>query len=131
MKRLKLRVSAICIICLSIIMTSICFANELSFNRKFVDSNQYTTIGSATKSANGTYGEIKVQTIYNANLVDSGYQQVYAKVLNGSAVLITRGSWYTVPIPSAYQHAGSNVLLKCKGHNPALDCYITGYWNVH
>lgn len=64
--------------------------------------------------------------------VDSNYKQIYVKGTSlGTGVLVTKGSWVEVPIPSGSSIKGNNILLYGKGHNPSLDCYVSGYWNVH
>lgn len=111
-----------------------CFAGEYNFanTMKFVDSNSYTYIGKATKDSNTNYGEVKILNIYKADGSSSGYQQVYARATTiGIVRLVTKGSWYNLTLPSSYRTAGSKVGLYCMGHDPSLDCKITGYWNVH
>lgn len=110
-----------------------CFAGEQSFLLRFVDSNQWSYITAATKDRNGTYGEIKVDAIYDADVsLDNNYSKVYAKATtDGTSTLVNRGEWVEVAIPSGYQSAGTEVKLYCMGHTPWLDCYINGLWNVH
>lgn len=115
-------------------MSSVCFAAEFNFStqKKDVDSNSYSYIGSAKKDSTTDYAELKLTKIYKANGDDSSYSYVYAKAnSNGTQTLIQKGSWVNVPIPAGAQAAGRTVNLYCKGHNPSLDCKISGFWNVH
>lgn len=136
MFRMKKRLYALVMaFTLMVSMSCVCYAAEYNFSgyKKSVDSNSWTYIGSATKDSTTTYGELKVTKMYDASgNLSSWYSQVYAKATsNGTSTLVTKGSWYTIPIPSSYQAAGKSVSLYCMGHDPSLDCKISGYWNVH
>lgn len=64
-------------------MSSVCFAAEFNFStqKKDVDSNSYSYIGSAKKDSTTDYAELKLTKIYKANGDDSSYSYVYAKEL--------------------------------------------------
>lgn len=136
MTKLKNRVFSLCLVfALALSLTTVCFAAEYNFSsyKKSVDSNSWSYIGAATKGSATTDGELKITKIYDADGNESSlFSQVYAKATtDGTSTLVTKGDWYDVPIPSAYQAAGKSVSLYCMGHIPWLDCKISGYWNVH
>ncbi len=111
-----------------------CFAAESNFSDEkiFVDSNQYTYITSAVKDNANSTPEVKITAIYDANKNDSDYRQIYVRGTSiGTSILVSKGSWVEVPIPSGANRVGNNILLYGKGHNPSLDCYVSGYWNAH
>ncbi len=110
-----------------------CLAGELSFNKKFVDSNSWTLIGSAVKDSYGSYGEVRILKMYNANQEeDADYKKLKVKAApNGEQTLAYKGRWCEVSIPLAYQLEGTSIQLFGMGNDSTLDCYITGYWNVH
>ena len=99
---------------------------------KFVDSNSYTIITSAIKEDVSSTPEVKITAIYNANKEDCDYKKIYVKASSvGTEVLVTKGSWIEVPVPDSLNKAGNGIVLYGKGHDPKLDCYVSGYWNVH
>lgn len=111
-----------------------CFAAESNFSNEkiFVDSNQYTYITSAVKDNVNSTPEVKITAIYDADKNDSDYRQIYVRGTSiGTSILVSKGSWVEVPIPAGANIVGNNILLYGKGHNPSLDCYVSGYWNVH
>lgn len=114
--------------------SSVCYAGEYNFSNKkhSVDSNTWSYVGSAMKDSDTEYAELKITKIYDANGLDSNYTYIYAKAtVNGTSTLIKKGDWRQVPIPSDYQKKGKGIMLYCMGHDPKLDCQISGYWNVH
>ena len=136
MSLLKKRVVMVAVaLSLTLSMSYPCYVAEYNFSdqKKFVDSNNWTYIGSATKDSTTSYGELKITQMYNTDdTINYAFSQVYAKATSsGTSILVTKGSWQTVPIPSSYQSAGKSVALYCMGHNPSLDCKISGFWNVH
>lgn len=134
MKKIKYFLSLGVAVILAMAIGITCFAAESNFSdeKKFVDSNDYTYITSAVKDDVSSTPEVKITAIYDANKNDSNYKQIYVKGTSlGTGVLVTKGSWVEVPIPSGSSIKGNNILLYGKGHNPSLDCYVSGYWNVH
>lgn len=124
----------ICFVLAVLLTSGVCLAAECNFtnDKKFVDSNSWTYVCSAVKDADGTLAAVKITTMYDANGKVASYQQVYVRATSsGAEKLVTKGTWIDVSIPSGSQKKGNAVALYCKGHNPSLDCYISGYWNVH
>lgn len=113
-------------------MTNVCFAKELDFTKVFVDSNQYTSVKSGTKDITNTTADLNVENIYTSSGGTSNYKQVKAKIMSsGTETIADKGATTSLPIPSRYQSAGSRVTLYCMGNNPALDCKISGYVDIH
>lgn len=107
-------------------------AAETQFSAKFVDSNQYTYVCTAQQYSYSDDAALKITQIYKADGSASNYKRVYCKsLLIGSAVLVEKGTWYDIPIPESLKGAGKNNDLYAMGHDPSLDCKISGYWNVH
>lgn len=107
-------------------------AGTVTFNKKYVDSNTYSIVATATKDTYYGYGEVLITNIYKANGAPSDYKQVYCKVYpNGETKLITiaEKTFVDIQIPVSAITPGSNVSLLAMGHNPALDCMVSGYWN--
>ena len=129
--RKKILVLLVLLFAFSIVGT--CLAGELSFNKKFVDSNSWTLIGSAVKDSDGSYGEVRISKMYDSNQEEAAnYKKLKVKAApNGNQTLVYKGDWCEVPIPLAYQLKGTSIQLFGMGNDPSLDCYITGYWNVH
>lgn len=107
-------------------------AAEQKFSKAYVDSNSYSAIASAYKDTDGDYGSLKITDIYKANGSSSDYQCVYCRTADlNSEKLVYKGSWYELQLPSYLRVKGKTVYLYVKGHNPKLDCRVSGYWNVH
>lgn len=130
---MKKKMSVLLVLLMVFSIAGTCFAGELSFKMKHVDSNSWSPIGNARKDESGTYGELKITKIYNDKQEESStYFYVKAKATpTGSPDTARKGTWCTLSIPSNYQAAGDLVPLYCQGNISFLDCYITGYWNVH
>lgn len=130
MKKIKVFFLFVAIMILS---SSISMAAEATMTKRHVDSNTYDVIANARKDMQTNYGEVKITEIYTADGDISSYEAIYVKACSADAsrATATKGTWVLVPIQSAYQSPGVNVPLYGKGRNPALDCKVSGYWNVH
>ena len=107
-------------------------AAEVTFTRKYVDSNTYSNIVYATKYQTTSYATVIVNQIFKADGTSSNYKYVYCRVApDGESVLVTKGNSYDLKIPTGLQVPGQNILLQAKGHNASLDCQISGMWNAH
>ena len=134
MKKIRCFVSSGMAAVIVIAMSITCIAAESNFSneKKFVDSNTYTSITYAVRDDVNSTPEVKITAIYDADKQDSNYKQIYVKASSfGTETLVTKGKWMDVPIPSIVNIKGNNIYLYGKGHNPSLDCYVSGYWNVH
>jgi hypothetical protein len=108
------------------------YANELAITDKFVDSNQWTYVGSATKSVTSSYASVKITVLKKSNGTASNYEKLKVKATStGIAYTATRTEWKDILIPSAYRAAGKSIAYYCEGNDPALDCLATGYFNSH
>ncbi len=113
-------------------MITIVSATEVSFTKRYVDSNEWTFVTTAKKQTTTTTASIYVTAIYKKDGSDSDYWRLYARASStGSSKLITSGSWCDLTIPTAYRDAGKFVPLELMGHDPSLDCQVSGYWVVH
>lgn len=129
MKRLISIVSAFLMIAAMITIIS---ATEVTFTKRYVDSNEWTFVTTAKKETTTTTASIKVTAIYKADGSDSDYWRLYAKASSGgTSTMITSGSWCDVQLPKTYQGAGKFVPLFLMGHDPSKDCQVSGYWVVH
>ena len=107
-------------------------AAETQFWKKFVDSNEYTYVCTAQQYTYSDKAAVKITEIYKADGSSSNYKQVYCKsMLIGEYKLVDKGSWEDLKIPDSVKGAGKNNDLYVMGHDPSLDCKISGYWNVH
>ena len=131
----KFRKSAVSILIVALLLaisTFVASATEVTFSKAYVDSNQYRSVTSAKKETTTTCADVKITDIYKADGSSSNYKKVYAKATyTGESVLVTKGSYYELTIPASYRSAGNTVYLYAMGHNPSLDCKISGYWLVH
>ena len=113
-------------------LSGVCFAAESAFTMKKIDSKTYTYVTAATKDNTGSNAEVKITLFHNASQDTALYSKAWVKATSsGDGRIGILGLWIPVPIPSAYRSAGKSVSMYAHGFNPALDCYITGYWNVH
>ena len=103
-------------------------AREVTFSKKFVDSNQWTYVTSATsESWDVKEGAVYIGDMFASDGSYAGYQNVWVKSDDNPQVLAVRRAWVNVP----FRVGMYNKKLYAMGHNPAIDCLITGYWNVH
>lgn len=131
MKRKKIIVSIFVLVMLFAI-TITANAAEMLFTSKYVDSNTYSEISTSTKQNSGSYGTVQITNIYKADGSSSDYQCVYCKATkNGEVKLVYKGNWVDLKLPGDYQMPGRGVTLFAMGHNPKLDCRISGYWSAH
>ena len=128
----KLSFVPVLAVAFALLMSSISFAKEVSFTKKFVDSNSYTFITSAVKDTYSETADIKISNIYKADGSSSNYNIVWIKVSGvDEGVPITKGYWYTMDLPPLYKDAGDSIILYAKGNNARLDCMISGILDVH
>ena len=107
-------------------------AAETQFTAKYVESDKYTYVCTAQQYSYSDYAAVKITQIYKADGSKSNYQQVYCKsMLIGEYKLVDKGCWEDLRIPDSVKGAGKSNDLYAMGHNPSLDCKISGYWNVH
>ncbi len=129
MKRLISIVSAFLMIAAMITIIS---ATEVTFTKKYVDSNQFTYVTQAVKQTNSDTAAVKITNMYKEDGSDSNYWRFYVRpTLTGGQYLIQKDKWYDLRIPATMQNAGTTVQLYAMGHDPSLDCRVSGYWNVH
>ena len=105
---------------------------ETQFSAKYVDSNEFTYVCRAQQYSYSDYAALKITQIYKADGSTSNYKRVHCKsMLVDEVVLVEKGTWMDIPIHSSVKGAGKNNDLYAMGHDPSLDCKISGYWNVH
>lgn len=103
-------------------------ANEAVFWSVFVDSNQWTYVTSArSEDGSSKLGAVYIGDMFASDGSYAGYKNVWVKNDNNAPVLAVRKEWVSVPMTTGKQMKK----LYAMGHNPAIDCLITGYWNVH
>ena len=114
-------------------LSGVCFAAESAFTMKKIDSKTYTYVTAATKDNTGSNAEVKIAKFYDASQNFSWfYTRAWVKATSsGDGCIGILNVWVPVSIPTEYRSAGDSVSMYAHGFNPALDCYITGYWNVH
>lgn len=113
-------------------MITIVSATEVSFAKRYVDSNEWRYVTTAKKETETTTASILITAIYKADGSPSNYWRLYAKATNGGpSRYIEKNVWYSISIPDTYQKAGKYVSLYLMGHDPSLDCQVSGYWVVH
>lgn len=113
-------------------VSGVCFAAESTFTRKFVDSNSKTYVTSAKKDNDGSVADVKVTDIYTSKEGLDIYSKIWVEATNnGNGVLALKNAWTSVAIPTGYRSAGDVVPMYATGFIPFLDCYVSGYWNVH
>lgn len=103
------------------------------FFKQYVDSNEYTYICSSTSSGWLDGVQISLGAIYKANGSESNYKKVYVMPHTNGTTLESRllnvntSTYYSVP--AAYQGNNVSSQLFAMGHNPSLDCQITGIFS--
>ncbi|MBP5623577.1 MAG: hypothetical protein J6X36_01755 [Lachnospiraceae bacterium] len=103
------------------------------FFNQYVDSNQYTYVCSSYGSGWVDHLQVYVGAIYKANGSESNYKKVYVMPSAGGNSLDSRllkvGNTSYYSIPAAYQGNDVTSQLFAMGHNPSLDCQITGLFS--
>lgn len=124
--------TCLCLVALIASMATMVFATEAPFSSKRVDSNEWTYVTGGKKETTTSSADLKITALYKADGSASDYWRIYAKATSsGTKTYVEKGSYYTIPIPSSFQAAGSNVSLYLMGHSPSLDCKASGNWVVH
>ena len=117
---------------LTLMLSSVCFAEGVTFEKVLVDSNSFGTIAIARKYQTTPTAYFYLGNIYKANGTDSTYQKIKVRVMSeGKIYTVERGKSYNLDIPEAYQEAGWDVAVLGMGNDPALDCRVSGRWDVH
>ena len=129
---MKKRIAALLMSALMIMsMFSVSYAASGDFSKKLVDSNSWTAIIKVTKSTARTRATVAINYIYKADGSTSNYSGVYAKASkSGTSKKASVGESCKLVIPSEYCKKDQTIQLWCKGLNPALDCKISGSFNV-
>lgn len=133
MKNIKGKNSIAIVIAMFIIISTnlVCKAQVSNFAKAYVDSNTYSYVTSATASSYSTTARVMVTNIFKADGSNSNYKQVYCKVNSGIPVLVTIGSYYKLGVPSSNRGAGKAISLYAMGHDPSLDCRVTGIFDAN
>lgn len=113
-------------------MAIVILGAEVSFNRKYVDSNTWTYTATDRKETKTDDAELKITQLLKADGSSSDYWRIYAKATSsGAKTYVEKGSYWDIPIPEDYREAGKSVSLYLMGHLPSLDCRASGHWVVH
>lgn len=112
------------------------FSSIQNFFKKFVDSNQWTTIINAKKDSTSGFCSVTIDDIYDADGNDCDYKKIKAvcynskKVaVNKSSYTVTKGKMCIMGYKSGFSVIGKTMTLKAMGNNPSLDCKISGAFN--
>ena len=117
---------------LTLMLSSVCFAEGVTFEKVLVDSNSFTTIAIARKYQTTPTAYFYLGNIYRANGTDSNYKKIKVRVMDGDKIYtVEKGHFYNLDIPKDYQAAGWDVAVYGMGNDPALDCRVSGRWDVH
>lgn len=132
MKKQSKVLSAVLTVALAISMTSVCFAEGKTFEKRSVDSNTFVSVTGYTKTQTSGTADVKITEIYKADGSASNYKKVYAKVnRDGAEKSIEKGTEDILDIPANAQGKGTVIFLYCKGNNPSLDCQVSGWFDGH
>ena len=103
------------------------------FFNQYLERNQYTYVCSSYGSGWVDHLQVYVGAIYKANGSESNYKKVYVMPSAGGNSLDSRllkvGNTSYYSIPAAYQGNDVTSQLFAMGHNPSLDCQITGLFS--
>lgn len=114
------------------LMGTMVWGVQMNFSSVYVDSNTYTPVVTGTKQTSIGNTQLYINNLYKADGSASSYRRVYAKATSsGTPVSAQLGSWCSLALPSAYQMAGSRVILYLMGNDPSLDCRASGYWDIY
>ena len=117
---------------LTLMLSSVCFAEGVTFVKVLVDSNSFSTIAVARKNQTTPTAYFYIGNIYKADGAESNYRRIKVRVTNeGETYTVEKGRSYNLPIPEDYQTAGMDVAVYGMGNNSALDCKVSGRWDVH
>ena len=121
------------VLVLACALPSVCHAKTTYFDHMFVDSNEYTWVASEVKDAVSTSARVYITDIFKPGGETSDYSKVYAKETSGPETLAKKGMWVEIPFSTSGIlgiFGGARISIYCKGHNPALDCEVSGNWDV-
>ena len=122
------------------LFTSTCMAKSVSYSSKFVDSNEYTFITSATKETTSDVATVNVSTMYKSSNgkkgeVATNYKYLYVQLgsSGGQAASqkVTKGKSKDFNLVTKYKAKGTTLSMYAMGNDPELDCYIDGNFNVY
>ncbi len=122
------------VLVLACALPRVCYAKTTYFGNMFVDSNEYTWVASETKDTATKTARVYLTDIFKPGGEASNYTKVYAKAESGPETLVKKGTWVELPFSESqimYYLAGANISIYCKGHNPSLDCEVSGNWDVY
>lgn len=130
--KLRTVVLTLCLVVLMASMAVSVLGTEVTFSKKYVDSNTYTGIAAATKETTTSTACVYISAIYKADGSASTYSRLYAMATYvGESKVIRSGRSTDIPIPADYQGAGNYIVLYLMGYDPSLDCRVSGSWSVH
>lgn len=128
-------VATMAMVCVLSIGTEVLAASK-TFSKKFVDSNQWTTVVNARKDSTSGFCSVTIDDIYDADGNDCDYKKIKAvcynskKVaVNKSSYTVTKGKMCIMGYKSGFSVIGKTMTLKAMGNNPSLDCKISGAFN--
>lgn len=120
--------------------TTISYAATSNFGSKFVDSNVYTKVTTATKETTSDDVTVYIETMYKSNNGVKGeeatnYDELYVQLggsgEQASSKLVTKGKSKDFSLVTKYKAKGTTLSMYAKGHDPSLDCYVDGSFNAH
>lgn len=144
---------------LLLVLVSMCLSNNLAFatsgefdKDQRIDSNEWTKMASETKSTDRNYAAIIVNKMWKVDGNRRGseaenYKKIYArmssnkktiiqKIANGDGsysdgrITLNKGEKMTFLLKEKYREKGVLVNIFLEGHDPSLDCYASGSWNI-
>ena len=132
----KVMVSAIVIV--SITGSIGADAVATGFKYAYVDSNQYTKVTSYTKVSEKKAIGVMLNNIYKADGSSSDYKKIKAKFRSGGCNVLDNKNEVTICknennvylLKSKYRCPGVSITFSAMGNNPALDCQISGIFDV-
>lgn len=130
--KLRTVVLTLCLVVLMASMAVSVLGTEVTFTQAYVDSNQYSFITSGYKERDTKTIDVYISAIYKYDYSNSNYWRVYARATgSGTRTLVFKGEHNDVDLPEKSRKAGSYIALYLMGHDPSLDCRVTGYVNIH
>lgn len=134
----KSLVKAISICAIILMLSSIpVYAASVTFTRKEVDSNTWTEIEDCRKTSNYDEIYVKITNIYKQDGSSSNYKKVKAQFKFYNSICTTKTS-YTANLgvncyallKEQYAVSGYPITFYAMGNDPALDCQISGKFEV-
>lgn len=108
------------------------------FRYVYVDSNEFTKVASCSKGTDKSSIAVDLYDIYKADGSESDYKKIKARFRsNGSNVLdnknevtIRKDKDSVYKLKSEYRRPGVCINFRAMGNDPALDCKISGQFDV-